>query len=149
MTIASGWLREGERDSIGIYRRPWTVAITGAAVIAIAPALLVSSAAAKLMVASFILAVAGIGILVWLRQAAIITRTAILFRSAFGTPLEIPLAGLKRVTRVELPGDGGWIEVCRLELLIGGFFDIPATYTGKDDFVKHIEQLVPPSAHRG
>jgi hypothetical protein len=60
-----------------------------------------------------------------------------------GTPLEIPVAGVKRVTRLERPaGEAGWIEVYRLELLVGGFFDVPGGYLGQDDLIYRIKDLV-------
>jgi hypothetical protein len=89
--------------------------------------------------------VAAFGLVCWGRQAAILTPSAILFRPAFGRPLEIPLAGIKYVTKIERPVEGGWMEIYRLELLVGGFFDIPCKYIGQDDLIIRVKQLVQPS----
>lgn len=143
MPITLRWLRDGEQDAIGIYRRPWTALITFGVLFAVSPVLLASNLKVRLWTALLILVIAVAGTLCWLRQAAIVTRTAILFRPVLGKTLEIPLAGIKRLSRFQRPdGEYGWIEVHRIEFLVGGFFDIPGWYIGKDNFVKRLEQLI-------
>lgn len=98
--------------------------------VALSPALFVSSPLVRLLMASVILVLVGFGILSWIRQIAILTPTTILFRPTFGKPLRVPLSGIKRVSRREEYDEGVWIEVWRLEFVVGGFFDIPWGYSG-------------------
>jgi hypothetical protein len=46
--------------------------------------------------------------------------------------LRLPFSGVKRVSiQEQLDGEGGWVEVCRLEFEVGGFFDVPWGYWGR------------------
>jgi hypothetical protein len=92
--------------------------------------------------ASVILLLVGFGILSWIRQIAILTPSMILFRPTFGKPLRVPLSGIKRVSRREVYDEGGWIEVWRLEFVVGGFFDIPWGYSG--DLIGDLKRLIAP-----
>jgi hypothetical protein len=143
LVLASKWLHEGEQGAIGIYRRPRTPLFIGLAVVALSPALLARPVVIRFVFASLVLVMIGVGILCWFRDAAILTPTFILFRPVVGRPFEIPLGGVKRVTRVELPGgEAGWIEIYRLELLVGGYFDVPSGYLGQHDLSSRVMELV-------
>jgi hypothetical protein len=108
MVLASKWLHEGERGVTGIYRRPWTPVFLGLAVIAVSPLLFAQPVAIRFVFASLVFVMIGVGILCWVRNVAILTPTSVLFRPVVGRPLEIPLGGVKRVSRVELPsGEAG------------------------------------------
>jgi hypothetical protein len=90
----------------------------------------------------------GLGALSWKRQAAVLTRTKILFRPIFGTGLEIPLSAIRRVSRVERPGgDVGWYDACRLEFLVGGFYEIPYGYWG--DIEGDLNRLIASNDRKG
>lgn len=95
----------------------------------------------RMLATCLVALLAGFGVMSWKRKVAILTPTAILFRPLFGKPLELNLRGLKRVSRTEqLAGEAGWIEVCRLEFLVGGFFDVPWGYSG--DLAGDLERLI-------
>jgi hypothetical protein len=143
MVLASKWLHEGERGALGVYRRLWTPLVIGLAVIAGSPLLFARPLAVRFVIASIVLVAVGVGILCWFRDAVIPTPTSVLFRPVVGRPLEIPFGGVKRITRVELPdGEAGWIEVYRLELLVGGHFDVPRGYLGQHDLIYRVRELV-------
>lgn len=135
--VLSNWLHAGEEDIVGLYRRPWPALMSWGAALALSPGLFAESAT-RFPFVVIILILVGLGILSWKRQAAVLTKSKILFRPIFGTSLEIPLSAIKRVSRTERPrriyrhpgGDAGWIEVSRLEFLVGGFYEIPFGYRG-------------------
>jgi hypothetical protein len=137
----SGWLHDGELNVITRYRRPWTALVIWSMAVALSPVLFVGSRSERLIVGAMVMLLVGVGVLSWKRRIAILTPTAILFRPMFGTPLRLPLNGIKRVSRSEKPsGEGGWIEFCRLEFLVGGFLDIPWGYSG--DLGGDVERLI-------
>lgn len=135
--VLSNWLHAGEEDIVGLYRRPWPALMSWGAALALSPGLFAESPT-RFPFVVIILILVGLGILSWKRQAAVLTKSKILFRPIFGTSLEIPLSAIKRVSRTERPrriyrhpgGDAGWIEVSRLEFLVGGFYEIPFGYWG-------------------
>jgi hypothetical protein len=145
--VLSTWLHAGEEDVVGFYRRAWPALISWGAALALSPGAVGAFAESPTRFA-FVAVIAlllGLGTLSWKRQAAILTRTKILFRPTFGTSLEIPLNAIKRVSRVERPGgEAGWIQVCRLEFLVGGFYEIPFGYWG--DIEDDLEWLLASNA---
>jgi hypothetical protein len=141
VAIISKWLHEGEQNAIGLYRRPWVAIMSCSAAVMLSLGLFFGPASARLVIVSVVVLLLGFGVLSWKRQAAILTPVAILFRPIFGKTQELSLTGVKRVSRIERPsGEGGWIEVCRLEFLVGGFFDIPGRYLG--DLAGDLEHLI-------
>jgi hypothetical protein len=100
LATISTWLHEGERDAIGIYRSPWIPLGMGLAVMALSLAAFLSTGWTQFAIALVILVLVGFGIVCWLRKAAILTPTAILFRPVGGRPSELSLTGVKRVSRV-------------------------------------------------
>ena len=144
MGVLSSWLHAGEEDVIGFYRRPWPALISWGAALALCPGTFAELPTRFAFVAVIVLLLA-LGILSWMRQAAVLTRSKILFRPTFGSSLEIPLSAIKRVSRAEQPdGAAGWIEVCRLEFVVGGFYEIPFGYWG--DIEGDLKRLIASSA---
>lgn len=146
VAIITKWLHEGERDAIGLYRRPWIAIATCSAALTLVVALLFGAVSVGLGNVSVVLLLSGFGILSWRRQAAILTPSTLLFRPLVGKPREMSLSGVKRVSRIERPsGEGGWMEVCRLEFFAGGFLDIPWGYVG--DLAADLERLMASPTH--
>lgn len=143
--LFSDWLHAGEQDAVGIYRRPWILIACCSGAITLAVALVFSSLSVGLANVAVLLLLVGFGTLSWRRQAAILTPTAVLFRPLLGKPREFSLHGVKRVSRTERSSADGWIGVCRLEFLAGGFFEIPWGYVG--DLAGGLERLIAPPAH--
>jgi hypothetical protein len=143
LATVSTWLHEGERDAIGIYRNPWIPLTMGLAVMVLSPAAFLSTASAQFAIALVILVLVGFGTVCWLRKAAILTPTAILFRPVVGRPSELSLTGVKRVSRVLVTGsDAGDYEVCRLEFIVGGYLELPWGYLHQSVLIAHLEELV-------
>jgi len=135
------WWRVGEAQAIAVYRPNITVpllATTALVVTFLTFVDLSQPGAVAFLVSAWILF--SFPILIWRRRAIIFTPDFLLFRPVLGTPLKVPLKGVKHAYLSEAePGKGSDYSPCiRIQLLVGGEMNIPPVGSSPEEIIRRL-----------